>query len=362
MMEKTNGLSLDFIIHPGETIKEAIDDRNISQEELAIRTGFSPKHISEVINGKKGISPSFAKSLEYALGISTSFWINLQGIYDQEILEYEEQENISKDEIEIVKKLKDLIEYAQQLGIIDKNENYIAQVMELRKMCNVNKLTYINNLENSQIAYRKSRTIDSDFYVLYVWMRICEIMADKIDIKNKYDDEKLKKSIFKIKKCMFLNVYDAISNLKLIFASCGIAFQVVKNFHGAPVQGFIKRSKDKIILTMTIRQSYADVFWFTLFHEIGHLLNGDITAKQYVDFENYKSDRENKADEFAKNALINQNDYNEFIKKQNITEKEIIKFANEQNIAPFIVVGRIQKEENNYKLFNNLKTRYKIVI
>ena len=51
-------------------------------------------------------------------------------------------------------------------------------------MCNVNKLTYINNLENSQIAYRKSKTIDSDFFVLYVWMRICEIMADKIEISD----------------------------------------------------------------------------------------------------------------------------------------------------------------------------------
>ena len=60
MMEKMNGLSLDFIIHPGETIKEILEEKQMNQEELAIRTGFSPKHVSEVVNGKKGISPSFA--------------------------------------------------------------------------------------------------------------------------------------------------------------------------------------------------------------------------------------------------------------------------------------------------------------
>ena len=97
MLEKMNGLSLNFIIHPGETIKEVLEEKEMSQEELAIRTGFSPKHISEVVNGKKGISPSFAKSLEYALGLPASFWINLQGKYDKEILEYEEQENIDKE-------------------------------------------------------------------------------------------------------------------------------------------------------------------------------------------------------------------------------------------------------------------------
>ena len=52
------------------------------------------------------ISPSFAKALEYVFGIPTSFWINLQGIYDKEMQEYKEQEEIDESEIEIVKGLK----------------------------------------------------------------------------------------------------------------------------------------------------------------------------------------------------------------------------------------------------------------
>ena len=35
MVEKMNGLSLDFIIHPGETIKEVLEERKMNQEELA---------------------------------------------------------------------------------------------------------------------------------------------------------------------------------------------------------------------------------------------------------------------------------------------------------------------------------------
>lgn len=359
MMEKMNGLSLDLIIHPGETIKEVLEEKEMSQEELAIRTGFSPKHVSEVVNGKKGISPSFAKSLEYALGLPTSFWINLQGKYDKEILEYEEQENINKEEINITKKLKDLIKYAKKLNIISKSENLVSEVIDLRKLCNVKNLEYISNLEANQVAYRKSKTIDTDFYVLYVWIRICEIMADRTKIDDEYNENKLRSNISNIKNCMFLNVNDAMKNLKSIFASCGIIFQVVKNFQGAPVQGFIKKNDDRIILTMTIRQSYADVFWFTLFHEIGHLLNGDIDNKQYIDFENSESDMEDKAGEFAKETLIDEKDYEDFINKNELTETSIIKFAKEQNVAPFIVVGRIQKERNDYKMFNKLKVRYK---
>ena len=60
---------------------------NMSQEELAERTNFSPKYVSEVVNGKKRISANFAKGLEYVFGINTTFWLNLQSIYDKELLE-----------------------------------------------------------------------------------------------------------------------------------------------------------------------------------------------------------------------------------------------------------------------------------
>ena len=81
---KTIGLSRDFIIHPGETLAEVLEDREMTQKELSIRTGISEKHISTVINGQKNISSSFAKKLEYALGIETEFWMNLQANYERE--------------------------------------------------------------------------------------------------------------------------------------------------------------------------------------------------------------------------------------------------------------------------------------
>ena len=105
---KTIGLSRDFIIHPGETLAEVLEDREMTQKELAIRTGMSEKHISTVINGQKNISSSFAKKLEYALGIETEFWMNLQANYERELLDFEELNNISEQELEILKNLKEV--------------------------------------------------------------------------------------------------------------------------------------------------------------------------------------------------------------------------------------------------------------
>lgn len=82
--QNTIGLSNDFIIHPGETLAEVLKDREMSQKELAIRTGVTEKHISTVISGQENISSSFANKLEYALGIEKEFWINLQANYERE--------------------------------------------------------------------------------------------------------------------------------------------------------------------------------------------------------------------------------------------------------------------------------------
>ena len=78
MAEKKIGISRDLIIHPGETIADILEERGITQTELAKRTGVSSAYISNVIAGKKDISSKFAMALEYALGVPKSFWLNLQ--------------------------------------------------------------------------------------------------------------------------------------------------------------------------------------------------------------------------------------------------------------------------------------------
>ena len=358
MMEKMNGLSLDFIIHPGETVKEVLDERGMSQEELAIRTGFSPKHVSEVVHGKKGISPAFAKTLEYVFGMPASFWINLQGIYDREIIEFQEQQGITENEFSILRKLKDVIKYCQELRIMSSDNNKEAQIMELRNILMVNKLEYIAKLPINQVAFRGSKNIDVDIYVLYAWQRICELYADSVEIEHDYDVNELIKVIPKIKEAMFLEVNDMIKELQKIFSSVGIAFQVVKNFPGAPVQGFIKKKNNRVILCMTIRQSFADIFWFTLFHEIGHLINDNV-SNQYIDYTFTDSEDERRADDFARETLINEAEYQKFISQDSINEKSIEDFAKTQGVRDFIVVGRLENDKNDYKLFANKRLRYK---
>lgn len=357
METNITGLSLDFIIHPGISIKEKLDENDMNQEELAERTGFSAKHVSEVINGKKGISPKFAKALEYIFGVKATFWLNLQAIYDKEIIEYQERNNIDKREIEITKRIEPILEYAILLNLIDKYNNPTEEVIIARNLCKTNNLLNIEKLLITKVAYRTAKNINVDEYVLYAWQRVCELIAENENIENKYDSKKLESHLGDIKQLMFEEDPNImIQKLKEIFKECGIIFELVKNFQGAPIQGFIKNKDDKIILCMTLRQSYADIFWFTLFHEMGHILNNDIKIDYYIE----NTEAEDTADNFAKEFLINSDNYNKYISKKDFSIENIKKFSEENNIKEFILIGRLQKDKLlPYNRYNDLKIRYK---
>lgn len=359
MMENRNGLYRNLIVHPGETLKEVMEENNINQEELAIRTDVSAKHISEVVNGKKGISATFAKKLEYVFSnIPSSFWNNLQAIYDGEIANYKDINNILEEEYAIFNEVKDLYNYSVKEHIIEESEEKAFQIIDFRKMLNISNLSSTEDLIPTKTLYRVSKKQKIDKKVLYIWQRICEKICDNNKINNKFNIDILLENLPKIKNVMFKEAKDVENSLKDVFKKCGINFNIVKNFKGAPVQGFIQEKEGIINLCMTLRGKFADIFWFSLFHEIGHILNYDYDNKLF-DFYDEKSIEEEKADSFARTFLIDDVDFGEFIKNNNFTIESVRDFSKKQNVPDFIVIGRIMKYKNDYTILSKYRKSYK---
>lgn len=361
MVENTIGYCPDFdlLIHPGETLKEVLENNEMSQKELAIRTGFTEKHISTVVKGKKGISAKFAQSLEYVFGIDTSFWCNLQAEYDQELLKFNETNNITTAEVKILSNLKQIIEYFIEKNMLMEEDDNSTLVIKLRKLLNVSNLGYIPQLE-MQGAFRASITSTVDPYVLCAWQKICELKLQNMNIEKPLNVELLRSYIPQIKQLMFKEPNSMRKELIRIFAECGIAFNIVRHFKGAPVQGFIKRTDDeKMLLCVTLRQAFADIFWFTLFHEIAHILNGDVKT-YFCDFDFKKDEIEKQADRFASETLIDENEIQSFLQQSDFSLDAINHFALREKVPPFIVVGRLQKEGViDYSKYSEVKIRYK---
>lgn len=338
----------NIIKHPGELLLSRIIEIGMKQKELAIRTGMSEKHISTVINGTKDISVSFGRKLDIALGDDIGTWSKLQAEYDTYVAAIEDKNGITESELAIFKSMKEIVDNLLKENILKNHCGDSEKLLQLRSFLRVNNLGVIPKISYNA-AYRaqlKSST-NIDPYILFAWQRMCEELTDRTHLSDPFSGEKLHKSINIIKKELFEeNPNKMINNLKHIFADCGIVFNVVRHFKGAPVQGFIKQSESgKVMLCLTIRGKKADRFWFSLFHEIGHLLNGDL-SQRFVDFDSLKTESEAKADSYAREILINSEKYKNFISSENYNNLSAIKaFAKTINVPYWIVIGRLHNDE-----------------
>lgn len=68
--------------HPGEVLKDEVEERKLVKAEVAKQLGISPSHLSDLFKGKRHISADLALNLENLLGISAEFWLNLQTRHD----------------------------------------------------------------------------------------------------------------------------------------------------------------------------------------------------------------------------------------------------------------------------------------
>ena len=87
MVIKKIGISRSLLIHPGEAVADILKERSITREELAVRMGLPVARIEGLIHGEEDISQQLASSLEHALSIPCSFWLNLQTNYEKELSE-----------------------------------------------------------------------------------------------------------------------------------------------------------------------------------------------------------------------------------------------------------------------------------
>lgn len=347
--------SPDLLIHPGETLLEVIQDRNISQKELALRTGFSEKHVSTVISGKKSISSEFALKLEYALSIPAYFWRNLQTNYDFEVASFNEMYGVTDTETKIANEISKPVK--EILGDIPSAKNEFERVYFLRKILNVSNLETISALNKGY--YRAQFDQNTSENIMYAWQYLCEKEVENQTEKT-LDILSLKNKLQKIKNIMHEPSEKHIELIKKELNECGILFTVKKHVKGAPVKGLtVNTSKNQVMIALTIRGKFVDIFWFTLFHEIGHVINGNINNKQKNTKENGIEEKE--ADLFASNILIDKAMYNKFIQENDFSYPSIEKFAMINNVLPTIVIGRLMNDKKISWANSNLRTTYQWV-
>lgn len=358
MMTEQSYIS-DLAIPPGEYLEEVLDDFELSQAELARRMGRPPQAINEIIKGEKAITPDTAIQLEQVIGVSAEIWNKLESEY-RLILAKEQEQVKAKQETGIVPKFPYL--EMSKLGLVKKTRDALTKVYELQRFFGVSSLLNIQNVKEYSPAFRlcEKDTLSSE--ALAAWLRTGNLIASKNEIAV-FSKDKLRSEIGNIRKLSTeSDPNKMLRELKDLLASCGVALVVIPHYPKTYVSGAtFWNGKSKPVVMMSMRGSWADIFWFSLMHELAHILLHD---KRITFIEGGKNNdeykvQENEADEFSQRTLIPEELYLEFVAEQNFTSEMILFFAQKLEIHPGIVTGRLQHDGHLTHQQHHHRIRYK---
>nr|MCR4608182.1 HigA family addiction module antidote protein [Eubacterium sp.] len=343
--------------HPGYYLKEIIDESGLTQEDFAKRLGTTPKNLSILVRGEQSLSIDIATKLSRMLGTTIAYWLNLQQAYDEKVAEFLSEKELEKERE--VFKLIDYKYFRDNFVMPDLSRKVDEQIKYVREFLSVSSLTILEE-RNLAVSFRsyteelsRSNIVNANAMVQIAINRALKAETPK------YNKKKFEKAVdFALTQTK--NHDGFLTEVKRAFEQAGVVLVVLPNLKNSGINGATKKVDGKVMIMVNDRRHYADTFWFTLFHEIGHVLNGDLGIT-------FKNEAEDDADLYAQRSLIPEDAYMKF-KNQNqlFTEDAIRRFANAIDQDPGIVYGRLQIDGKipytETYLSSRLRHKYKVVI
>ena len=291
------------------------------------------------------------------LGTTIAYWLNLQQAYDEKLAEIQSEEELKRERE--VFKLIDYKYFRDHFKLPDLPRRVDEQIKCVREFLSISSLTVLEE-KNLAVNFRsysenlsRSNTVNANAMV-----QIGINQTIKMEI-SKYNKKKFEKAVsFALTQTG--NHSGFLPVIKEAFGEAGVALVALPNLKNSGINGATKRVDGKIMLMVNDRRHYADTFWFTLFHEIGHILNGDLGVS-------FHDEAEDEADRYAQMKLIPQEPYEQFIKQHGFYDESVIcQFAREIDRDPGIVLGRLLRDklvsETDMRLKNALRHTYNVVI
>lgn len=354
--KKQFGFEPDYAIPPGETLKEVMDSFDMTQAELASRTQLTVQSINRIFKGDQPISYETANKLELATGVPATMWNNLEAQYREQLAKISERERLAKN-LDWLKNIptKELIER----GAIKPVNDRISLLREVLAFYGVSSVDAWNEIwEAPKVAARRSECFETRPGPASAWIRLGEIQAHQIECKP-FNKRLFAKTVSEIKEITTEDCSEFVPKMKKFCSASGIALALVKEIKKVPWHGATKwLSSDKAMILLNLRGKGEDQFWFSFFHEAGHILHDSKDSKKDLLINDGKENdpREARANRYAEDVLIpkDKRDRLEYLR----TPSEVKAYAKELGISPGIVVGQFHHVTHKWTLFHNLIKKF----
>jgi len=352
-----------WAVPPGRTIADLMNTRGVATSSLANLVDMSERQLAGLLSGKNQLTAGVAARLEEALGAPASFWMRREEHYRKQLAEL--NEGVDADKEEYKSWLKSLpLKEMQSLGWVDAANDKQEKLRSCLDFFGVPNLdawyrTYVD--VKAAAAFRTTDAYLEHAPATAAWLRQGELQAESIECRE-WNPKRFESQLAKMRSLTEITEpSEFLPKLRAMCAEAGVAVVTVKAPKGCRASGAtFFASPNKAVLLLSFRYLTDDQFWFSFFHEAGHLVlhwDSDLLILETSDGPN--SPREEEANQFAMDLLIPP----ELQTRLPVASKTLIgitRLARDAGVSYGIVLGQMQfRGLVRPDRFNRLKTRYK---
>lgn len=340
---------------PGETVRELARRKGLKQAVLASALGVAENELPRVLDGDFPIDEARAEKLSAQIGGSPRFWLTREAQYRQAV------KSIHDDARAWVSNLPfaDMAKF----GWLEAASTFAEKLRHAFAFFGVSSVDEWQEAWLSEhaglTAYRTSPVFTTQAAAAAAWLRQGELAASHIHTAkwSRTDFERLLSELKPLTRIHSPSEF--LQQLQHKCAASGVAVVIVRAPKGCPASGATRVRNGQAILQLSARYLRDDSFWFTFFHEAGHLiLHEERLFLEWSEKRTLDEKEEIEANEFAGTVLIPPSQ-EAALRALPHDYKSIMRFARNLSVSPGIVVGQLQhrglvpREKLNF-----LKKRY----
>ena len=346
----------DWVSAPGDTIADILAERNLPVAEFAKLLKSSQEDVMAVLQGRATITMAMARKLERILGGSVEFWMARDFQYWQDLANHDvaNKEWLSKLPV------ADMIKFGW-LEPVPYQSHKLSVCLRFFSVPSVAAWREKYGLLSQMVTFRTSPSFESDQGAVAAWLRQGEIEAETIDCQP-WDGRRFEECLSDVRSLTReKDPSRFIPELQRHCSNGGVAVVVLQAPTGCRASGATKfLTRNKALLLLSFRYLSDDQFWFTFFHEAGHLLlHGEHGFFLEGLHRTSITKEEQEANDFAARVLIPPELHSELLNVP-VRAREVIRFAKRLGISPGIVVGQLQYHGRiKHSQQNHLKRRFR---
>ena len=342
-----NQFEPNYTVPPGGTLEEWLEEQAMKKSELAERIGRPVQFVSELLSGKRMLTPRTALQLETVTGIEAAFWNEAESAYRTAL---QRRHRAEQDQQRATWARSFSYREFAKAGWLPQASDALQKATFLSRFLAVvpGQWESVYKPVLGEGAYRMSRKVNSEPTDLSVWIQMGTQIALRQETPE-FSKPRFKRAIEEARGLARVHPAKALPEIRKFYAESGVSLVVLPALGRNATSGYARwlSKAGKYLIVLSLRGMSDDLFWFNLFHETAHvLLHGK--KKAFLDFGpgTYDTPEEKEADAWAADLLVPESEWEAFRKSHPQPDQEpVLRFAREHDVSPGVIVAWLHREK-----------------